>query len=402
MTTKDVFISHSSHEHDFAMEVCDLLEKDGVKCWIAPRDVIGGMPYAEEIVRAIRQCKIVLLIASASINASEQIMNEIEMAVNNSKIILPFKIDKIEYNDSYKYYLNRKHWIEAVPNPKDFYSLLLQEIKYLLSNENIDSDTINDTYLQTLKERNRQEIIAKTQDTRLSFGLSIKSDEYADDTHFYKYLKRIDVLEAAGKYTSFRWLEVQNVSDKPSYFIVHKECGENKVYFDDMRVRAKQMFGDDGEKLVVDSLVPIQPNFVQAFKIHFAKPLAPGETAKIYYRLDWPNEVNSYYKGELSQSVSLTRYNKGTGKLVFGVLRDSPIYDFEFQEVNANFDKIKPIDILAHVYKAEDDPGLKPIHGKGFSGVYYEIEDAADNSAYRILYKQAAARPAADDDEEDF
>ncbi len=399
---REVFISHSSKERTRATDICNVLEKNGISCWIAPRNVIGGMPYAEEIVHAIKDCKIILLIASASINASEQIMNEIEIAVNNSKIILPFKIDEVEYNDSYKYYLNRKHWIEAVPNPKDFYSLLVEEIKYLLSSENIDSDTINNTYLQTLKERNRQELITKTQDKRLSFGLSIKNDEYADDSHFYEYLKRIDVLEDSGQYSSFRWLVVKNVSDKPTHFIVHKECGENKVYFEDMRVRAKQIYSDNSERIVVDSLIEIQPNFVQVFKLHFSKPLNPGEKAKIYYRLDWPNEVNSYFKGELSQSVSLTRYKKGTGTLVFGILRDSPIYDFEIQEINNSFDGIVPLKLAPNIFTAENDPDLKPIHGKNFTGAYYEIGDATDSSAYRILYKQVTKQNIADDDEEDF
>ncbi len=399
---KEVFISHSSKEQARAVDICKVLEKNMITCWIAPRNVIGGMPYAEEIVRAIKNCKIVLLIASASINDSEQIMNEIEIAVNHSKIILPFKIDEVEYNDSYKYYLNRKHWIEALPNPQDFYSLLIEEVKYLLLHEDIDPNTINNTYLQALKERNRQELIAKTQDIRLSFGLSIKNDEYFDDSHFYEYLKRIDVLEDSGQYSSFRWLTVKNVSDSSTYYIIHKECGENKVYFKDMRVRAKQIFPDSSERIVIDSLIDIQPNFVQVFKLHFAKPLNPGETARIYYRLDWPNEVNSYYKGELSQSISLTRYKKGTGKLIFGVLKDSVIYDFELHGINNNFERMKQLKIAPNIYRADDDPELKPIHGKGFSGVYYEIEDAADSAAYRILYKQAAPQKIDNDDEEDF
>ncbi len=384
------------------MDICNCLEREGIACWIAPRDIIGGLPYAEEIVHAIRNCKIVLLVASISINQSEQILNEIEIAVNHSKIILPFKIDQVEYNDSYKYYLNRKHWIEAIPDPKDFYSLLIQEVKYLLSNENIRQDTINDSYLQALKERNRQEIISNTQNKRLSFGLSIKTDDYADKIHFYKYLKRIDALEQTGRYSSYRWLEIVNMSDRPSYFIVHKECGENKVYFDDMRVRAKQIF-DDGssEKLTVESMVEIQPNFVQVCKIHFSKPLQPGESVKIYYRLDWPNEVNSYYRGELSQSISLTRYLKGTQKLIFGVLRDTPIYDFELQEVNNSFDGLVELDLVPKIMRAEDDNDLKIIHGKNFTGVYYEIEDASDKAAYRILYKEMPI-PQKENDDEDF
>lgn len=399
---KQVFISHSSKDHSRAVEICEELEKNGISCWIAPRNAIGGMPYAEEIVHAIRECKVVLLIASFFINSSEQIMNEIEIAVNNSKIILPFKIEEVEYNDSYKYYLNRKHWIEATPNPQNYYSLLVEELKYLLSSERIDTNTIDNTYLNTLKERNRQKIISNTREIRLSFGLSINNDDYSDKVHTYVYIKRIDALDDLGSYSSLRWLTVRNVSSKPTHYIIHKECGENKVNFDDMRVRAKQLF-DDGTstRLLVDSMTPIQPNFIQVFKVHFIKPLEPGCSARIYYRLNWPNEQHAMYQNELSQSISLTRYSQGVDRLVFGLMCMASVYDFSLQSVDPNFDSLTHVALSPQILKAEDDAELKPIHGKNYQGIYYNINNASQASAYRILYKKAV-HPADNNDEEDF
>ncbi len=36
---KQVFISHSSKDHQFAMRLVEFLEANGIYCWIAPRDI---------------------------------------------------------------------------------------------------------------------------------------------------------------------------------------------------------------------------------------------------------------------------------------------------------------------------------------------------------------------------
>ena len=41
-----VFISHASQDHVVAEEICRLLEEDGIRCWIAPRNVDPGHDYA--------------------------------------------------------------------------------------------------------------------------------------------------------------------------------------------------------------------------------------------------------------------------------------------------------------------------------------------------------------------
>ncbi|HXQ15450.1 MAG TPA: toll/interleukin-1 receptor domain-containing protein [Caulobacteraceae bacterium] len=42
MTGHDVFISYSSKDKTTADAICALLERDGAKCWIAPRDILPG------------------------------------------------------------------------------------------------------------------------------------------------------------------------------------------------------------------------------------------------------------------------------------------------------------------------------------------------------------------------
>ena len=58
----DVFISHSTNNRPVANAVCAALEREAIRCWIAPRDVMPGRPYSGEITRAIQQSRAFVLI----------------------------------------------------------------------------------------------------------------------------------------------------------------------------------------------------------------------------------------------------------------------------------------------------------------------------------------------------
>jgi hypothetical protein len=44
---RDVFISYSSKDKPTADAVCATLEANGIRCWIAPRDVVPGSDWGE-------------------------------------------------------------------------------------------------------------------------------------------------------------------------------------------------------------------------------------------------------------------------------------------------------------------------------------------------------------------
>jgi hypothetical protein len=66
----DVFISYSSKDMAAGEAVCTALEGRGLRCWIAPRDIIPGIGWAKSIVRAIGQSRIMVLVFSENANAS--------------------------------------------------------------------------------------------------------------------------------------------------------------------------------------------------------------------------------------------------------------------------------------------------------------------------------------------
>lgn len=89
------------------------MEGRGIPCWIAPRNIDPGSSYASQIVNAIRQSSALVLLASEYTNASGHVSNEVSLAFDNQKTIIPFKLQDIVFSDEYLYYLGRKHWIDA-------------------------------------------------------------------------------------------------------------------------------------------------------------------------------------------------------------------------------------------------------------------------------------------------
>ena len=396
---KLVVISHSSQDVELSEKVCELLESHNIGCWISERDIHPGASYPEEITRAIGNCKIVLLIASIAMNSSDHIKNEIELAVDNKKIILPFKIDDVSYDYDYQYYLKRKHWIVALPNPDDYFGTLIESIQFLLKSNSVNVDTGNNLKLIEIAEKNKKKLIEKTFEKRMSFGQSLLNEDYEDISHFYSKIKRYDFIDyEKNMFISYRWVTIENKSDSPTTFIIHKESGENKINFNDMKIRVKSV--DDNVKLNVDNLINVQPNIRQVFKIYFPKPLMPNESMTIYYRLFWPGELSAYCKDELTTSISLTRYSLGVKELQFGVMCNKPTYGYELEVIDSNY--IMEVDnVIPNKITADDEPELKALHGRGFEGVYYYIDDAIDTASYRIHYKEKDEIKF-DVDEEDF
>jgi hypothetical protein len=115
----DVFISHSSNNRTVANAVCAALESIGIRCWIAPRDVLPGRSYSGEITRAIQQSRAFVLIFSEHSNNSEQVLREVQLAANSRLHIVQFRIDSVAPSDDLEYYLSGPHWLDAVTPPLD-------------------------------------------------------------------------------------------------------------------------------------------------------------------------------------------------------------------------------------------------------------------------------------------
>jgi len=132
----DVFISYSSKNKVIADAVCARLEENQIRVWFAPRDVPPGKDYASEIIQAIDQCKIFILIWSEASNKSQHILNEINHAFNQNITVIPFRIDNVVPTESLEYYIGRTHWLDAITPPLEQHlSKLSDSVKAILATE---------------------------------------------------------------------------------------------------------------------------------------------------------------------------------------------------------------------------------------------------------------------------
>jgi TolB-like protein len=109
----DVFVSYASQDASIANSIVENLETQGIKCWIAPRDVKPGSQYADAIVRAINDAKAVVLVMSASAVGSSHVGKEIERASSKRKPIVAFRIDAAPLNHALEYFLSESQWIDV-------------------------------------------------------------------------------------------------------------------------------------------------------------------------------------------------------------------------------------------------------------------------------------------------
>ncbi|GJJ05099.1 hypothetical protein RugamoR64_56370 [Duganella rhizosphaerae] len=110
----DVFLSHSHVDKVFADAICHRLEAADIRCWVAPRDIRPGDDWAESIIDAMDQAKMLVLIFSASANNSPQVRREVERAVNKGLMVLPFRIENVPLSKSLEYFISTQHWLDAI------------------------------------------------------------------------------------------------------------------------------------------------------------------------------------------------------------------------------------------------------------------------------------------------
>ncbi len=131
----DVFISYSSKDKIIADTLCHILEEHNISCWIAPRDVKPGKPYAREIIIGIKNSRIMVLVYTKNTNSSQHVSNEIAQAFNEEKTIIPFLIDNTPMTDDLNYYLLRTHWLVAYPNYAKNFNHLVHAVLNILEKD---------------------------------------------------------------------------------------------------------------------------------------------------------------------------------------------------------------------------------------------------------------------------
>lgn len=114
--THDVFLSYATKDASLAEQMCAALEAEGIRCWIAPRDVPLGSVWAESLIEAIENSEIMLLLFSVHANASPHVRRELERAASLGKPIVPVRIE-VRPSKAVQFYIGDSQWLDAYTPP---------------------------------------------------------------------------------------------------------------------------------------------------------------------------------------------------------------------------------------------------------------------------------------------
>jgi hypothetical protein len=129
----DVYISYSHVDKAAADAACATLERAGIRCWIAPRDITPGDEWSAAIIKAIDQCRAMVLIFSQNANNSRQIRREVERAITVGVPLVPMRIEDVVPTESLAYFMGTVHWLDAMTPPfEDHLVKLAESLKALL------------------------------------------------------------------------------------------------------------------------------------------------------------------------------------------------------------------------------------------------------------------------------
>jgi ABC-type phosphate/phosphonate transport system substrate-binding protein len=132
----DIFISYSSKDRVIADAIVSNFEKNGIRCWCAPRDIGPGDDWGEAITRAIDACPLFLLIFSGNANASKHVLDELYYSLAEEKVVIPFRVENLDPSGAMRLHLSSLHWLDAYdPSWESHIDRLFETVSANLSKE---------------------------------------------------------------------------------------------------------------------------------------------------------------------------------------------------------------------------------------------------------------------------
>lgn len=128
-----VFISYCTEDIQDAVRLQKELKKAGITCWVSNDSLLPGADYAKVIPKAIRACSIFILILSENAQKSEWVPRELDQAINDGKLILPFKIENCELDDQFRFYLSKIQIYSAWNNRQEALQDIINVIEHYLN-----------------------------------------------------------------------------------------------------------------------------------------------------------------------------------------------------------------------------------------------------------------------------
>lgn len=397
-----IFISYSSKEMEIAAKICEYLEENGFECWIAPRNVVGGANYPTQIVNAIKDCEFFLLLASRNTNLSGHVSNEVDIAFNSKKIIIPFRLENVEFTDEYTYFLGRKHRIDAYKDMNTALRLLISDLNKFKNNtppstiteENKLSIIQQTEYIEQSEEKQKFDILSREE--IVDFIIK-KSEKYP-----YNLYEKINTKEKLSNFTNLaRTLFKNTVSsysngklldsniDIVSIIVNELSCGSAKS------IRVQGLPGSAKNMILQLAFYQMLENYKNGINDYLPIYISASYYEKAVYNSQKIHEQMKNYIGkDLETYLNYLNHNSQTKPVIFVeairqhyVSKISP--EMVLNEILlplGNFNRINAID-TGLIKNCSRLKKVIPIAGKekGYSFVTNSIPVCNKNSAMNVI-----------------
>lgn len=192
MDNKDYwFISHSSKDVQIVNQIVDILRQCGISYWKAPEMIPPGSNYAREITKAVGDCHYFMIIISEASQKSIWVEKEVDIAINDRKIIFPIRIDNAELSDVYRFYLNN---VQMIDIRAEHTGGISESIKNMLRSRFLEMTGKKAVETKCVIETKQEVIVPKEQELPLNDKKAdgIKKYALAGDEIHYDDVSRVD------------------------------------------------------------------------------------------------------------------------------------------------------------------------------------------------------------------
>lgn len=204
---RDVFICHrtAAPDQDIADAICTRLEERGLRCWIAPRNILAGSQnYERDIIKGVENCRLFLFVSSFKSIYSEDCETELRAAVLADKVLYSYRIDDTPYDGAFRRALSQVQWLDAADAPYAHLEQLVIDIKGMLAEDEREKAALEEKRLAAReKERRLLEEQRAREQERLERLEKIVSGETAVPQPTFNYrprLKRAEIEVNSGHY----------------------------------------------------------------------------------------------------------------------------------------------------------------------------------------------------------
>ena len=116
----EVFISYAAMDRERVLGLVERLRKAGVTVWIDQAGIDVSTMWSQEIVSAIKGCKVMLLSISPHSTGSENVVKELALASERKKPIIPVYLEAAE-----------------IPETMEYQLAGIQRVEYFMENEDV-------------------------------------------------------------------------------------------------------------------------------------------------------------------------------------------------------------------------------------------------------------------------